>query len=242
MKRRNAFTLDHDLEDDLDDDATRHVRPARRPRPPTAALARRSTVAGLLAIAVLVGLADPTPGEAPARGAAGAERMVVRSQLEQAQAALSGGEEGELEVIVTAVDFVDAVQGPGTNTAVDVFFPGGECLAEGPIDVTITSLRRARLTGELPAECAHLSGLSFVATISVDLEWTGFGLLLRIPPPPRDPADPCIIKRLERRADVVGSVTVDGPAGGLQETAEPADSESNRLASQRDLCRARPAP
>lgn len=206
---------------------------ARRARIAPSLLGR--ALAGAVVVIGLVGLL-PTTGTAESAESSGGRPL--RTRLELAQAGLEA--DGGVAVIITAVDFVDAIEGPGTNTAVDVLFPTGECHATGPIDFRPDGLRRAAVAGELIAECFDVEeNPSFPATVTVELEWDGFGPVQRIPFPD-DPADPCRIHRVERRAVTSGTVTVDGPDGGLVAIARPIGAESDVLVRQRDACRVEP--
>lgn len=215
---------------------TRRSRTRDRARPSFARVLAGVLVLGGLAGATAAAAAEGRPSSNVESAGAASSDHVVRSRLELAQAALSDGPAG-VEVIVTAVDFVDVVEGRGTNTAVDVFFPNGECVATGPIDFRPDGLERAWVTGALTADCFDRDrDLSFTAAVTVDLAWNGFGRPERIPFP-GDPSDPCRIHRLERRAVATGTVDLDGPDGGLRATARPTGDPFDGLARQRDVCR-----
>lgn len=187
-------------------------------------------IVGLLAVVALA-LAAPVSVAADSSG----PETVVRSWSELARGSFEAGP--DTGAIVSAVDFVDAVEGSGTNTAVDVIFPGGECLATGPLDFEPRGLSGARVSGELTAECFdRVQNTSFSADVVVDVAWTGFGPANRVRFP-SDPSDPCRTNLVDRQARAVGFVTVDAPDAGLFINASPLGDGFHHLIRQRDVCR-----
>lgn len=192
-------------------------------------------IGGFLPIAFVMAVAAAVPVAAASGGAA----PFVQSHFELARGALEA--DGSIGVVVSAVDYVDAVEGSGTNTAVDVIFPGGECVATGPLDFEPRGMAGARVSGELPAECFDENqDISFSADVVVDVTWTGVGRVQHIRLP-SDPSDPCRSDLVEREATAVGFVTISAPDVSLEIYATPAGEGFHHLIRQRDICRA-PSP
>lgn len=189
---------------------------------------------GILPLAFAMAMAAAVPVAADSGG----EAPFLRSHFELVRGSLEA--EGADGVLISAVDYVDAVEGSGTNTAVDVIFPGGECMATGPLDFEPRGMAGARVSGELSAECFNETNISFSAEVVVDVTWTGVGRVQHIRLP-SDPSDPCRSDLVEREATAVGFVTISAPDASLEIYATPAGEGFHHLIRQRDVCRA-PSP
>ena len=182
----------------------------------------RSVTTGALAAAMAwagTGTAAAAPPE---------DRGPERTATSYATAVLTGTETD------MAVFFdVYAPEGDPAFGILEVFVDGYECLTEDRVAATVDGLESATAAGTLDLVCGSPDGEYAGTATVVDLRWIGEGEIERYTVAGR--IFSCSGFGEQRRADVTGSVTVEIPGLGIDESTA-ADDTYSRLTYVEGIC------
>jgi hypothetical protein len=128
--------------------------------------------------------------------------------------------------------FLDAFAPPEEPSfaGLEIFVAGYECLTEDAIPAELDRLDSGSAEGELTLTCGSEQG-QVTAHAEVDVVWEGTGrtTLTTLAGPGR----PCVVHIRTREAAVTGTVEVEIPELGIEETAVP---EFGELRVATELC------
>jgi hypothetical protein len=128
--------------------------------------------------------------------------------------------------------FLDAFAPPEEPSfaGLEIFVSGYECLTEESVPAELDGLDSASAEGELTLTCGSPQG-EVTAYAEVDVAWEGTGRTTRTAL--AGPGRPCLVKIRTREATVTGTVKVEIPELGIEETAVP---EFGELRVATELC------